>query len=65
MGVAEGVAAGCLMVFSAQFITALFFGRLFCAWLCPGAGLQEACFPANDRSSSSKYDWLKYLIWIP
>ena len=65
MGMAEGVVAGCFIVFLLQFVTALFFGRLFCGWICPAAGFQEACFPANDRRINNRYNWVKYLIWVP
>ena len=65
MGVAEGVIAGCFIVFLLQFVTAFFLGRSFCGWLCAAAGLQEACFAANDKKVSNRYNWVKYVIWIP
>ena len=49
MGAAQGIVVASLMVFAMQFLSALIFGRAFCAWLCPEAGLQEACFPIRDR----------------
>ena len=39
-------------------------GRLYCGWLCPGAGCQEAIFLARDKKVKSG-DWLKWLIWVP
>jgi len=61
-----GVVAGCLILFFFQFITSLFFGRAFCAWVCPVAGLNECLSTVTKRKA--KYDktrFIKYIIWIP
>ena len=66
MGAAAGVIAGSAIVFALQFLSALFLGRAFCGWVCPGAGLQEACFVAVDKPArGGRWDWTKYLIWTP
>lgn len=66
MAAAAGVLSASACVFLAQFVSALFLGRAFCGWLCPGAGLQEACFLAQSRAvNGRKCDWIKYLIWVP
>jgi len=65
MGSSEGIITGSLVVFAAMFISSLFLGRLFCGWLCPVGGLQEALFVARDKKVSSRYNWIKYLIWVP
>jgi polyferredoxin len=66
MAAAAGVVSGSACVFLAQFVSALFWGRSFCGWLCPGAGLQEACFIAQSKAvKGRKCDWIKYAIWVP
>jgi polyferredoxin len=66
MAAAAGVLSASACVFLAQFVSALFLGRAFCGWLCPGAGLQEACFLAQSRAvNGGKCDWIKYMIWLP
>jgi ferredoxin-type protein NapH len=66
MGAYEGIITGSFIVFSLLFLGSLFLGRLFCGWICPGGGLQEACFAVNAKQvRGGKGDWLKYLIWMP
>jgi ferredoxin-type protein NapH len=66
MAAATGILSGSAIVFFFQFLSALFLGRVFCGWICPAGGQQEACFigqikPVNGR----RCDWIKYLIWVP
>ena len=66
MAAAAGVLSASACVFLAQFVSALFLGRSFCGWLCPGAGLQEACLIAQSKTvNGQKCDWIKYAIWAP
>ncbi len=65
MGVSEGVVSGSFIVFAVLFLSALFLGRGFCGWFCPVAGIQEASFLARDRKVNNKYNWIRYLIWVP
>ncbi|MBM3499718.1 MAG: 4Fe-4S binding protein [Armatimonadetes bacterium] len=66
MGAAQGVVVGSAIVFGAQFISALLLGRAFCGWVCPGAGLQEACMVVTDRrAAGGRWDGVKYAIWVP
>ena len=37
----EGLASGSFIIFTSLFISSLFFGRAFCGWMCPGAGMQN------------------------
>ena len=61
----QGILTGSFMVFGALFIGSLFFGRLWCGWICPAAGIQEVCFAANDRQVRGKrLDWVKWVIWF-
>jgi len=64
-GASEGIIAGSLIVFAVLFLLALFLGRGFCGWFCPLAGMQEACFAARDKRVPNKYNWIRYLIWVP
>ncbi len=43
IGAGEGLIVGSFVVFALQLVGALTLGRLFCGWICPVAGLQEAC----------------------
>ena len=31
----------------------------------PLAGIQEASFLARDKKVSNKYNWIRYIIWVP
>lgn len=59
-----GVVNGSFIVFLALFFFSLFVGRLWCGWLCPGAGLQEACFRFQKKRTSPKVNKIKYVIWV-
>ncbi len=62
-GASQGVVAGSFITFALFFLVSLFLGRAFCAWVCPGAGVQEWCFAVNDKKArSGKFDWIKYFI---
>ena len=64
-GASKGIVTGGLMVFILLFIGSLFFGRLWCGWLCPAGGLQEIYFRVNNkRVNAGRLGWLKYLVFI-
>ncbi|HII72623.1 TPA: 4Fe-4S binding protein [Candidatus Woesearchaeota archaeon] len=65
VGSFEGVIVGSFITFAAMFIASLFIGRLFCGWVCPGAGLQECLFTVKDKKVSQRYNFVKFLIWSP
>ncbi len=63
-GAMEGIMTGSFVVFAAMFVLSLFFGRLFCGWICPMGGLQECLFAVNEKAP--KQGWknrIKYVIW--
>ena len=65
-GAGQGIINGSFVVFAGMFVSAVFVGRLWCAWACPAAGLQEACFAANGKPArGGRFDWIKWGIWIP
>lgn len=63
-----GVVSGSFAIFVCLFVVSLWFGRGFCGWVCPGAGLQELCSLAvKKKPGSEKFYILKYWIsagWI-
>lgn len=65
-GASQGIITGSFIAFSLLFVTSLLLGRSFCAWICPGAGLQEACFRISDkRAKGGNFNNIKYFIWVP
>jgi polyferredoxin len=60
----KGIINGSFILFSLMFASALFFGRGYCGWVCPGAGCQETIFPARDKKVT-KGDSIKWFIWVP
>lgn len=65
-GAAAGVVAGSMLVFGAQFLSSLVFGRAFCGWLCPAGGLGECLLLAQDKPArGGRLNWIKYAIWAP
>ncbi|MBW2181063.1 MAG: 4Fe-4S binding protein [Deltaproteobacteria bacterium] len=51
-------------MFLLMFVSALFLGRGYCGWVCPGAGCQEAIIAARDKSVK-KGDYVKWILWVP
>ena len=65
-GAMNGVVNGSLVVFGLLFISSLIVGRLWCGWLCPAAGLQEACTPIVGKPARGGWtNWIKWTIWVP
>lgn len=65
-GAFQGVITGSFIVFGLLFLSSLLLGRSFCGWVCPGAGLQEACFRINGRrTKGGQFNRIKYFIWVP
>ncbi len=60
----KGIINGSFILFSLMLISSLFLGRGYCGWVCPGAGCQEAIFPARDKKVT-RGDWIKWAIWVP
>ena len=59
-----GIINGSFVLFILMFVCALFLGRGYCGWVCPGAGCQEAIFSARDKKVI-KGGYIKWLIWVP
>ena len=61
---ALGIAAGSLFVFGGLLVGSVFFGRAFCGWACPGAGVNEALGSLVMRPYAGR-GWFKYAVWVP
>ena len=60
----EGVLSGSALIFAGLFISALFFGRSFCSWVCPAGALQDACAGIVNKPVSKRQNIIKYIIWV-
>jgi polyferredoxin len=49
-GAFQGIIAGSVLLFVAQFVSGIFFGRLWCGWLCPMSGLSELGGTINNKN---------------
>lgn len=61
----QGIVNGSLIVFGSMFVGSLVFGRLWCGWACPAAGLQEPLLRVNNRRVGRRADMVKWMIWVP
>ena len=64
-GAMDGIITGSFIVFISLLILSVFFGRLFCSWLCPMGCLQECLYSVNYKNP--KQGWknsIKYVIWF-
>jgi len=60
-----GILTGAVIVFLALFLVSLFFGRVFCGYVCSAGGLQECLIPASDKLvKGTKINIIKYVIWL-
>lgn len=65
-GASQGIINGSFVSFALMLVSALFVGRLWCGWVCPGGGLQEICFAITDKPAQrGRLDWIKWFIWVP
>jgi len=61
-GASQGIVNGSMIMFALMFLSSLFFGRLWCAWICPGGAMGTVCILANDNRI--KHIWLDYVKWV-
>ena len=63
-GMFGGIVVGAVIIFLLQFLSALFLGRAFCGFVCPGGGLSECLMRINDKGlKNTKLRAIKYIIW--
>ena len=61
----DGIVNGSFIVFTIFLVSSIFFGRLFCAYLCPAGGLQECVSGVNNKKIIPSWKYrIKYIIWI-
>jgi len=64
MGATAGIVTGSILVFCVQFVIAIFLGRSFCSWLCPGGALGDIMSQGrNKRIPVRKITWIKFGVW--
>lgn len=49
-GAYKGIVSGSVLIFLLMFLSGMFFGRTWCAWICPVAGLSELCLTINNKA---------------
>jgi ferredoxin-type protein NapH len=61
----KGIINASFFSFILMFVLSLFFGRAYCAWLCPGCGVQEIIgFVVKKKAKYTKARYIKYAIFI-
>lgn len=64
-GAMEGIVSGSFIVFVCMLLGSIFFGRIFCGWLCPMGGLQECLGSVNEKTPKQGWrNYIKIVIWI-
>ena len=63
-GALDGIINGSFIVFCAMLLSGIFFGRIFCAYLCPAGGIQECAALIKDKGpKQGGRNKIKYVIW--
>ena len=64
-GAMEGLVSGSMLLFGLLLVGSLFLGRWWCAYLCPAAGMQEACTVFVSKKPKGGWrDYVKYVVWV-
>jgi len=67
-GAFSGVVSASVIVFGLLFVGALFFGRAWCGWLCPMAGMADLCMSLNVLPAPVKrlrvIRYVVFAIWF-
>ncbi|MCL1862656.1 MAG: 4Fe-4S binding protein [Defluviitaleaceae bacterium] len=60
-----GIVVGATIMFLLHFFIALFLGRVFCGYVCPGGGMSECLMQINNEGiKNGKLRVIKYILWI-
>ncbi len=63
-GAASGLFVASLAMFAAMFVGSLVLGRLWCGWVCPVAGLSDACTAIQPKPVNLKVlRAVRYVVW--
>ncbi|MFW9923526.1 MAG: 4Fe-4S binding protein [Candidatus Thorarchaeota archaeon] len=65
VGPVFGFITASLLVFGSLFIFSLFLGRIFCSYICPMGGMQDAMATIRTRRIQRRSFFVKWLIFIP
>ena len=61
----EHIMNGSFIVFACMLVFSMFFGRIWCGYLCPAGGLQECLFMCRpDAPKQGRRNRIKYVIWV-
>lgn len=61
----DSIICGSFIVFGCMLLLSIFFGRIFCGYLCAGAGLGEMAGYINANPPKlGKRKYIKYVIWV-
>jgi len=64
-GAVSGIISGSLLLFMVMFVTAIFFRRAWCSWVCPMACLSEMCLGVNNKNVKVKrLKIIRYSIFV-
>ncbi|MDD4126895.1 MAG: 4Fe-4S binding protein [Methanomicrobium sp.] len=62
----DGVINSSAILFILLFFISIFFGRIWCGWLCPFGGMQEAISKSCEKKpSGGKKDYIKFILFVP
>lgn len=65
MGASQGIVSGSAILFAFAFILSLFFGRIWCAWICPFGSLQDKVAVINDsRVTNPMIELVRQVIFV-
>jgi ferredoxin-type protein NapH len=65
IGALDGIMTGSFIVFFVLLVSSVFFGRIFCGYLCPAGGIQECASQINNRNLTLGWkNKIKYVIWL-
>jgi len=60
----KGIVNASFFAFAGMFLLALFFGRAYCAWFCPGCGVQELInLFVRKKAKNNRVLYLKYIVF--
>ena len=61
----EHIVNGSFIVFVLMLVLSMFFGRVWCGYLCPAGGIQECVSMCNDKPAKGGWRYkIKYVIWV-
>jgi hypothetical protein len=65
VGATQGIINGSFVTFVLMLLGSMFFGRIFCGYLCPAGAIMECAALVNDQQPKQGWrNYIKYVIWI-